>query len=319
MELKQAKDEYLNYLTVERGSTQNTLDSYAHDLERYTSSLAREQLIDPLRMRRADIEKHLAELSQAGLAPSSVQRAASAIKGFHRFMVVEGICDQNPALRVKLPKKPEHLPDVLSHEQVFDLLDKPFAKEAEPAPKTLKSGALSEKPRACFYRDKAILEVLYGCGLRVSELCNLELRDVVFEEDVIRVMGKGLKERLVPLMGTAKTALKIYIDTWRPHLVSTKSQNPAVFLSVRGTKITRQAVHAICETYGALVDIKGLHPHTLRHTYATHLLEGGMDLRSVQELLGHASIATTQLYTHVDRAYVREVYLAAHPRAKKQG
>lgn len=316
MNLTQALEEYLGYLAVERGSAENTIESYGRDLRRYVAFLSDRGIEAVDGPQRMDIEEHLAALQDLGLAPASVQRAASAIKGFHRFMVGEQICESHPAADVMLPKKPDRLPDVLSHEQVFALLDEPFRPELEPSPRTLKSGKVDVRGQACFHRDKAILEVLYGCGLRVSELCGLDLRDVVFEQEVVRVMGKGLKERVVPILGTAATALRAYLDDWRPILSGSGRENSAVFLNVRGGRITRQAVHGICETYGGIVGIKGLHPHTLRHTYATHMLEGGMDLRTVQELLGHASISTTQLYTHVDRTHVRMAYLQAHPRAR---
>lgn len=161
-----------------------------------------------------------------------------------------------------------------------------------------------------------MLEVLYGCGLRASELIGLDKRDFSPEQEVIRVFGKGSKERIVPILGSAKAALVTYLEQGRDELVG-RRPTAAVFLNVRGGRISRQSAHAIVERYGRLAGIEGLHPHTLRHSFATHLLEGGADLRVVQELLGHASIATTQLYTHVDTSHIRRVYLAAHPRARQ--
>lgn len=317
MDLAGACDEYLGYLAIERGSSENTVESYGRDLRRYIEFLRGRGITSPEDVTRSDIEAHLAELTDAGLAASSVQRAVSAIKGFHRFMVMEHICENHPSADIALPKRPERLPDVLSHEQVFSLLDDPFRDELEPAPRKLKSGRLDERPRASFHRDKAVLEVLYGCGLRVSELCGLDQRDVSLEDELVRVLGKGSKERVVPILGTANQALGTYLVRWRPVLAG-PSSGDAVFLNARGGRITRQAVHRMVERYGAIVGIEGLHPHTLRHTYATHMLEGGMDLRTVQELLGHASISTTQLYTHVDRTHVRMAYLEAHPRARRR-
>ncbi len=318
MELGQAREEFLGYLAVERGSSQNTVESYGRDLARYVDFLAARGVVEPADVTRHDIEAHLAELAAQGLSAASVQRAVSAIKGFHKFMVVERICESHPASQLVMPKRPERLPDVLGHDEVFRLLDEPFAPELEPEARTLKSGAADRRAQAAFHRDKAILEVLYGCGLRVSELVGLDLRDVLFDDEVLRVMGKGRKERVVPLLGTAREALATYVDAWRPVLARGGRDGGAVFLNRRGGRLSRQAVFGIVETYGAVVGIKGLHPHTLRHTYATHLLEGGMDLRVVQELLGHASISTTQLYTHVDRTHVRMVYLEAHPRARRR-
>ena len=157
--------------------------------------------------------------------------------------------------------------------------------------------------------------MLYGCGLRVSELCGLDLRRVMLDEQVLRVVGKGDKERVVPIVGTAARALDDYLEHWRSCLVSPRVSNSAVFLNNRGRRLSRQSVHALVAKAGAVVGIDGLHPHALRHSFATHMLEGGADLRIVQELLGHADISTTQLYTHLDRSHLREVYLVAHPRA----
>ena len=159
-----------------------------------------------------------------------------------------------------------------------------------------------------------MLEVLYGCGLRASELCGLDERTVLLDEGVLRVFGKGSKERVVPILGAAADALGRYLDRGRGALAG-RRPCPAVFLNARGGRLSRQSVHAIVEKYGRVVGIRGLHPHALRHSFATHLLEGGADLRVVQELLGHANVATTQLYTHLDRSHIRRVYLAAHPRA----
>lgn len=296
MELSRALKEYLNYLSVERGSSPNTQAAYGRDLTRYIDWLAGEKIVEPADVTHQDIERHIAALGELGLAPASLERAVSAIKGFHRFMVVEGICEELPTAELVLPKKPSRLPDVLSREQAAALLDQPFAKTP------------------CGLRDRAILEVLYGCGLRASELSGLDRRAVLLQEEVLRVFGKGSKERLVPILGTAADALADYLDHGRDALVG-RMPTPAVFLNVHGGRLSRQSVHTICEKYGRLVGICGLHPHTLRHSFATHLLEGGADLRAVQELLGHADISTTQIYTHVDLTHIRKTYLATHPRA----
>ena len=295
--LTAALDEYLGYLAIERGSSPNTVQSYGRDLVRYLRYLEDAGIAEPSDVTRQDIEAHLEALVEVGLAPASVERAVSAIKGFHRFMVTEQICAEHPTADLPLPRKAKHLPDVISHEQAAALLDQPFAQT--PAGQ----------------RDRTILEVLYGCGLRVSELCGLDQRDLALDEEVLRVLGKGSKERVVPVMGTAASQLRAYLDTWREGLVG-RTPTPAVFLNVRGGRISRQSVHAIVERYGRLVGIEGLHPHTLRHSFATHMLEGGADLRIVQEILGHSDISTTQLYTHVDRTHVRMAYLGAHPRAR---
>ena len=297
MELSRALDEYLGYLAVERGSSENTVESYGRDLRRYIADLAEHGVDEPDAVTRDAILAHIEALSELGLAPASVERAMSAIKGFHRFMVAEQICEVHPSADLPLPKTAERLPDVISHEQAKALLDQPFA------------------PTARDQRDRAMLELLYGCGLRVSELCGLDIRETLLDEEVLRIFGKGSKERIVPIMGTAASVLGEYLAFWRGELVGSRPSG-AVFLNARGGRISRQSVHAIVEARGRVVGIEGLHPHALRHSFATHMLEGGADLRIIQEILGHADISTTQLYTHVDRTHVRMAYLAAHPRAK---
>ena len=297
MTLERALTEYLDYLSVERGASPNTVEAYGRDLARYLAWLADEGVTSPDDVTVAQAEAHVTALSEVGLAPSSVERAVSAMKGFHRFMVAEQITTNHPTANLPLPSKPRHLPQVVTREQIEALLDQPF-------PQT-----------AAGQRDRAMLEVLYGCGLRVSELVGLDVRNVYLEDEVLRVFGKGSKERIVPVLGSAQAALTDYLEHWREGLASSRKPCPAVFLNQRGGRISRQSAHTIVERWGRYAGIEGLHPHTLRHSFATHLLEGGADLRIVQELLGHASISTTQLYTHVDRTHIRMAYLAAHPRA----
>ena len=297
MDLNRAREEYLSYLAVERGCSPNTVAAYGRDLKRYVSWLDERGVRRPDEVTLDLIEEHIAGLSASDLAASSVERAASAVKGFHRFMLTDEISPTLPTADLPLPAKPQHLPDVISREDAARLLDQPF-----PATPT-------------GLRDHAVLEVLYGCGLRASELCGLDERAVLLDEGVVRVFGKGSKERVVPIMGAAAEALERYLDQGRGALVG-RRPSPVVFLNARGGRLSRQSVHAIVEKYGRVVGLKGLHPHTLRHSFATHLLEGGADLRVVQELLGHANIATTQLYTHLDRTHIRRVYLDAHPRAR---
>lgn len=296
MDLGGALGEYLDYLRVERGSSPNTLDAYGRDLTRYIDYLAGSGVTEPDEVERPLVEDYVGALCDLGLAASSVERAVSAVKGFHRFMFRESISSSCATADLPLPKKPSRLPDVISREEAAKLLDQPFA--ATPAG----------------LRDCAMLEVLYGCGLRASELVGLDLRDVSLEDEMLRVLGKGSKQRIVPVLGTAAEALRRYLDRGRGGLAGARPC-PAVFLNVRGGRISRQSAHAIVEKYGRAAGISGLHPHTLRHSFATHLLEGGADLRVVQELLGHADISTTQLYTHLDRSHIRRVYLEAHPRA----
>lgn len=296
MELSRALEEYLSYLAIERGSSSNTVKAYRHDLTRYIAWLAERGIDKPDEVSRELIEQHIAELSSQGLAASSVERAASAVKGFHRFMLTDEIADTLPTADLPLPAKPSRLPDVISREDAARLLDQPFPQ----TPTGL--------------RDHAVLEVLYGCGLRASELTGLDLTATLLDEGLLRVLGKGSKERVVPVMGAAAEALEAYLERGRGALAG-RRPTQAVFLNTHGGRLSRQSVHAIVEKYGRVVGLKGLHPHTLRHSFATHLLEGGADLRVVQELLGHANVATTQLYTHLDRSHIRRVYLDAHPRA----
>lgn len=296
MELSRALEEYLSYLAIERGSSSNTVKAYRHDLTRYIAWLAERGIDKPDEVSRELIEQHIAELSSQGLAASSVERAASAVKGFHRFMLTDEIADTLPTADLPLPAKPSRLPDVISREDAARLLDQPFPQ----TPTGL--------------RDHAVLEVLYGCGLRASELTGLDLTATLLDEGLLRVLGKGSKERVVPVMGAAAEALGAYLEKGRGALAG-RRPTQAVFLNTHGGRLSRQSVHAIVEKYGRVVGLKGLHPHTLRHSFATHLLEGGADLRVVQELLGHANVATTQLYTHLDRSHIRRVYLDAHPRA----
>lgn len=299
-ELERCRGEYLNHLTVERNLAANTIAAYERDLRAYLAFLGERGTRRPDDVIRRDVEDFVAAKRADHAADASVNRALSAVKGFHRFMVREGLSSVNPTATLRVPKMGDHLPDVISIEAAERLLDQDF-----PA-------------TAAGMRDRAVLEVLYGCGLRASELCGLDVNEVYLDEGFVRVMGKGSKERLVPLVGTARRVLGAYLAEARSELFShtrSASASAAVFLNMRGTRLSRQSVHAICERYGRMVGIEGLHPHTLRHSFATHMLAGGADLRALQEILGHADIATTQIYTHVDRTQLREVYLAAHPRA----
>jgi len=293
-------DAFLGHLSLERGASAHTTAAYRRDLGAYVSFLASRHVGSPDAVRRDDITAFIATLRAGGLAPSSVERKVAAIKSFHKFLVREGLADTHPTSGLPLPKVPDRLPDVISIDEASRLLAQPFG----------------DGPAA--YRDRALLEVLYGCGVRVSELVALDLPDIDLEAGEMRVFGKGSKERLVPLAGAASRALADYLAHGRPYLhpTSWRRVDPsAVFLNVRGGRLTRQAMFGIVRTYGRRIGLE-LHPHTLRHSFATHLLEGGADLRAVQEMLGHADISTTQVYTHVDRQHVLEEYLSTHPRAR---
>jgi len=291
--------EYLGHLSVERGASPHTISAYGRDLAGYVEFLAARGVDDPDRISRDDVTAFVADLRVQGMAPSTVERHVAAVKGFHKFLVREGITENHPTARVPLPKVPERLPDVISIEDVDRLLGQPFP----------------DTPAGL--RDRAILETLYGAGLRVSELTGLEVADLDLAAGFLRVLGKGGKERVAPIGGMAAHALNAYLSGARPFLRpkgSIRADNPAVFRNARGGRISRQAVFSIVRSYGSRVGLE-LHPHTLRHSFATHLLEGGADLRALQEMLGHADISTTQVYTHVDRRHMREEYLTTHPRA----
>ena len=314
--LSDALEQYQGYLVVERGAARNTLSAYSRDLTRYLAWLAEQGVTQPEGITYDLVAAYLAQLADAGLGPRSVARALAAIKGFHRFLVTDDICPTVPAANLPAPKRPQCLPEVLSREEVQALLDQPFGDELPPATGgSAASAARAERRRACDARDRAMLELLYGCGLRASELIGLDRADVHLSDELLRVLGKGSKERVVPLMGSAAEQLERYLTRFRPQLAQGPKSGDAVFLNQRGGRISRQTVYNVCVERGRMVGIDGLHPHTLRHSYATHLLEGGADLRVVQELLGHADIGTTQLYTHLDRDELRITYLQAHPRA----
>lgn len=291
--------EYLAYLRVERGSSPLTVSAYAADIRDYAAFLASRGIDSADGIDRETIVAYESELFGRGYAASTVDRHVSVLKGFHRFLVREGYASRNPADTIQLPKAPDRLPDVLSVTQVDDMLSRPFG----------------EGPLAL--RNRAILEVLYGCGLRVSECTGLDLGDAVLEDGYLHILGKGNKERISPISGAALRALREYLERGRPELVRPYAKpTSAVFLNARGGRLTRQSVHALVADAGRAIGVANLHPHTLRHSFATHMLSGGADLRVIQEILGHSDISTTQIYTHVNRAHIREEYLSAHPRAK---
>lgn len=294
-------DEFLAYLAVERGASPHTVDAYRRDLAGYGSVLEKRGVTTPDDVTRDDITAFIRTLREAGLAPSTVERKVAAVKSLHKFLVREGVTENHPTARLPLPAVPDRLPDVVSIEQIEALLSQPFP----PGPVGL--------------RDRAVLETLYGCGLRVSELVGLNVADLELEEGFLRVFGKGGKERLVPIAGAAQHALAEYLVhgrvALRPKGSSRRADPSAVFVNQKGGRLTRQAVFAMVRTYGGRVGLE-IHPHTLRHSFATHMLEGGADLRALQEMLGHSDISTTQVYTHVDRRHIREEYLSTHPRAR---
>jgi integrase/recombinase XerD len=294
----------LSYLAIEKGSSKLTLEAYGRDLTRYLTWLAERGIREVGAVGRETITDYLIEQRSATPAPAvtSQKRFVSSLRGFHRFCVRDGIAPADPTTTLRLPKTPATLPHTLSLQQAKELLEQPFP----PTP----LGA----------RDRALLELMYGCGLRVAEVVALNRTAIFPNEGFLRVTGKGDKERVVPIGELALRALDDYLS-WHRGLLHTKGvaappEGAAVFLNARGRRLTRQGVFDIVRHYGAEVGIEELHPHTLRHSFATHLLEGGADLRTIQELLGHSDISTTQIYTHVDRSHVRKEYNQSHPRAR---
>lgn len=289
-------DLFLEHLIVERGLRQNSLEAYRRDLERYLEHhAAHAQTVTALD--RTAIPRYLLALREAGLAPRSVARHLSTIRQFHRFLVREGRAADDPTAHVESPKPWRRLPGVLSAEEVERLL-------AVPQPTT-----------PAGLRDRAILEVMYASGLRVSEAVGLRLADLDPGVGILRVIGKGDKERLVPVGDMALDSLREYLGRGRPALAS-QAPVEQIFLGRRGRGLTRQTIwHLIVRSARAAGITKPVTPHTLRHSFATHLLERGADLRSVQLMLGHADIGTTQIYTHLSRGHLKAVYAKYHPRA----
>lgn len=292
-------EDYIGYLVAERGASPATVSAYRGDLQKYCLFLESERDVHEASLvQRKDVTAFVADMSNRGFAPSTIERRLSVAKGYHRFLVREGFAEADPTQTVPLPRKPHALPDVLSVAQVSKLLD------SQP------NSTPIEMRNAC------LLEVLYGCGLRVSELVGLDVDRVYFDEGYLRVLGKGSKERIVPFPGVAVKRMWEYLEEARPQLLGNAQHPvPAVFLNARGGRLTRQSVHRIVAKAGMAIGVENLHPHTLRHSFATHLLEGGADLRAIQEMLGHSDISTTQIYTHIQAAQLKEEYFAAHPRA----
>lgn len=290
--------QYFDFLRLEKGVTQHTFYSYQFDLEKYRSFLAGRKILSASKVTEEHISGFLKELSRKHLSSRSVARILSAVRGFHRFLVGEGMHDDDPTENIDAPKRSKTLPCVLSVSEIDAIL-----KQAD-----------TQRPLGM--RDRAILEVLYATGIRVSELINLKQSDLMFDSELILVFGKGSKERLVPIGSSAVNWVTKYQREVRIHLARGGRSHDVLFLNFRGGKLSRAAIRDMVAKYARSTGIrKHVHPHTFRHSFATHLLEGGADLRAVQEMLGHADISTTQIYTHIDREYLKEVHRTFHPRA----
>ena len=289
-------DLYLNYLLTEKGLSRTTLESYSADMTRYREFLLQNKTPNISGDDAALILKHMIGLRHAGLKARSIARHLVSIRGFYRFMAQEKILDHDPARLVDLPKTSMKLPDVLSVAEVSQLLDAPD----------------TDNPRGA--RDRAMLELLYAAGLRVSELVNLKLQDLNLEAGFVRVLGKGSKERLVPIGLPAQKMVESYVENSRPTLLKNRP-SPYLFVARAAGPLTRQGFWKLLRKYAARAQLhKKVTPHSLRHSFASHLLEGGADLRAVQVMLGHVDIATTQIYTHVARQQLKSMHTRFHPR-----
>ncbi len=295
------RDQYLHFLTLEKNASANTVASYRLDITRYLAFLQSRQITDLALVSSDHIARFLVDLREQKLSPRSVNRSFSAVKGFHKFLLIEGLARVNPADAVTPPRLGRSLPDVLTPEEVAAILQQPKENEGDT--------------RALWLRDRTILETLYATGMRVSELITLRQADLTVDQEIVRVYGKGSKERLVPIGKSALRWIERYRSECRPQLLKRGAAQDVLFLNARGKPMTRMAVWKIVQNYARRAGIgKEVHPHTFRHSFATHLLEGGADLRAVQEMLGHSDISTTQVYTHIDREYLKEVHRTYHPR-----
>lgn len=285
-----------DFLALEHGSADRTREAYRRDVLRLASYALSRSVRTPAQLTPAHLRDFVYHLKDVGLSPSSIRRTIAGLRTWFGFLVAEGVIPGDPSDRLELPKRWQTLPEVLTPEEVAALLAAPSQDDA------------------MYYRDRAMLELAYGAGLRVSEWTSVTVRDVHLDERLVRVLGKGSKERLVPFGRSAAAAIAIYLRELRPRLEHGGGKG-VLFLNARGEPLSRMGAWTILRKHVGRAGIeKTVTPHTLRHSFATHLLEGGADLRAVQEMLGHADVSTTQVYTHVDREYLRSVHKQYHPR-----
>ncbi len=310
MRLERAVDAYLRHVTIERGLSEHTVAAYRRDLGGYREWLAERGVADTAEVTPAIVAEFAADRASAEPPPaaSSLARLQSSVRGLHRFLAREGIESDDPTGRLRPPKAARRLPKALTIDQVERLLD-----ASGPAAGTAHGTGAEE---IIGLRDRALLELLYATGARVSEVVQLDVDDVA-HGDVVRVRGKGSKERIVPVGSYAQAALEAYLTRARPELSRRGRASPRLFLGARGAPLSRQSAWLVIQHAADRAQLTAhVSPHTLRHSFATHLLQGGADVRVVQELLGHASVATTQIYTHVSVDALRDVYVTSHPRAR---
>ena len=299
MDWRSAIKGFQSYLKLEKSLSGNSIEAYSRDIEKLHQFAEREGFTrSPEKITLADLRLFIVWAAELGMIPSSQARIMSGIKAFYKYLLMEDMIKSDPSELLESPKIQRKLPDTLSIEDINKLIDAIDLSKPEGG------------------RNKAILEVLYGCGLRVSELTELKLSNLYLDIEFIKVTGKGSKERLVPIGGSAVKALKIWIENIRVHIPIKKGEEDLVFLNRRGARLSRVYIFMIIKQLAQLTGInKTISPHTFRHSFATHLVEGGADLRAVQEMLGHESITTTEIYTHLDREYLKGTIIQFHPRS----
>lgn len=289
---------FLIYLRLEQSLSDNSVTAYAHDIElfmQYLEIINHDKLLNNIT--QENIEDFFSHLYELGFSASSQARILSGIKKFYTYLLQEKIVTENPTQLISSPSIGRHLPDVLSYEEISSMIN------------------IIDLSQPLGHRNKAIIEILYGCGLRVSELISLKISNIFIKDEFIRVIGKGNKERLIPLSPSVIKTLFLYIDGERKHQMISPKHTDTVFINRRGSSLSRQMVFLIIKGLAEKAGIKkNIGPHTIRHSFATHLLEGGADLRAVQQMLGHSSISTTEIYTHISDQYLREVISLFHPR-----
>jgi integrase/recombinase XerD len=294
--------DFLAYLELERGLSRNTLEAYRSDLRQFGEFLSR-RAVDPLAVSSGDLRAFVSELAngsdhRAAAAPATLQRKIACLRTFYRYLRRQRVLEADPTSELRAPRSSARLPKVLSRDEVAHLLAQPRGS----SPTVL--------------RDRALLETMYACGLRASEAIALELSQLDLEGGIVQARGKGSKERIIPIGSKAIEAQRAYLERGRPRLVGLRNE-PRVFVNARGGGLSRQGLYKIVQRHARSAGLaRRMSPHTLRHTFATHLLAGGCDLRSLQEMLGHADIGTTQVYTHLSADRLRDVYFSAHPRAQ---
>ena len=296
-EFNQFLQEYLAYLKLERNLSEQSVSSYSSDINKFLNYIEEQNVTDLNSVKTKLISEYFEVMRDLGISSSSTSRYLSAVKGFFKYLSSQEYIEKDPVEILSTRITERKLPSVLSFLEIEELLQSPNMKE--------KFGL----------RDKAMLELFYSSGLRVSELINLKISDLYFSDGVIRVLGKGSKQRIIPIGSSAVKWIREYMKTLRPLLEKKMKSENIIFLNNRGTKLSRMGVWKIVDKYVKAAKIeKEFHPHTFRHSFATHLLEGGADLRAVQEMLGHADISTTQIYTHIDREFVKQMHKDFHPR-----